>query len=163
MNRREMLTGIVAAAVAVVMPAVEATATWVELHDGSDFTLDGDFTVEMWLCPCEDRRSELEQLADSRFYGRVDGVALRANSDDGLRRLLALTAVGYSLELADVIVRKYKNFVPRDGEWHHLHVQKGVVFVDGELVDKPEGVALTHHFGDARLTIDGTGDYVAVP
>lgn len=153
MNRREMLTGVVAVAIAASVPAVEATATWRRI---SDFTLDGDFTIEMWLRPCEDRRPESEQLRDGMFHGYVDELSVRADSEEGRQRLMI---AGLSSDdddisgVVDVLVSRYKRYVPKNGEWHHLYAHRGVVLVDGLLVDKPDGVA---------LTIDGTGDYVAV-
>lgn len=122
MNRREMLTGIVAAALAAAVPAVEATVTWIELHDGSPFYLGaGDFTVEMWM-----------RRADQKGFV-VDSVLVKSNSEEARKML---ESHGLTIEDAYDIVRstaeRHERLIPEDGNWHHLHVSRGrIVLVDG--------------------------------
>lgn len=157
MNRREILLGVVATAVAAAVPAVEATATWVELHDGSplDYVLgDGDFVVEMWLRRVDPARHSLQPAGKPADY--VDEFSLKAGSEQALEMLEThgLT-LAEAYDVMDVTVNKYKGRVPVDGAWHHVYAFGGRVYVDG--VEDPKFDAASGG------PFDGTGDYVVVP
>lgn len=186
MNRRDLLLGLVASAVAVTAPAVEATATWRELHDGTPFDLgDGDWTIEMWFRTAKPGFTKLlldgpqdpnaptviVDASEERFSGHVADFSLRIGSEEARKMLERFGLAEFdAFEVMEFSIEKYKSHVPDDQEWHHLRVRGGRVFVDGEeRLEQYVGFADHVDHPDSKFgrvsggLFDGTGDYFAVP